>query len=406
MKDYTRVWAEIDLDAFYNNVIAMKEAVGEASVKLCAVIKSDGYGHGAAPIARTIDPLVWGYAVATFAEARNLRENGIEKPVLILGFVDERDFKDCIRLNLRLAFYDSCMTEPAIKAVREYREETGDNTAALLIHVKLDTGMGRIGFMCYDEEHRRSSVAAICEALSHDELKAEGCFMHFSKGDERDKSFAMLQHDRFMETIGLLKKEGISFSICHCDNSAGIIDMPKWHCDMVRMGITLYGMYPSDEVDKTRLSIRPCLSLRSRLVFIKTVPAGTMISYGGTYITKKEMRIGTVPVGYADGYSRALSNKGSVLICGKRAPIVGRVCMDQFMVDLSGIPEAKRFDEVTLIGEDGSEAVTADELAGLIGTINYELVCDISKRVPRVYYRSGKRVGSKDYFDDIYEPFD
>ena len=229
--------------------------------------------------------------------------------------------------------------------------------------------------------------------------------MHFSKGDETDKRYAVIQHERFTDMLSKLKKLGVAFPICHCDNSAGIIDMPEWHLNMVRMGISLYGMYPSDEVNKSRLTLIPAMSLKSRLIYVKTVPAGTSISYGGTFVTDRQMRIGTVSVGYADGYPRALSNKGSVIVCGKRVPIIGRICMDQFMVDLTDVPEAEKLSQVTLIGKDGEERISAEELAELTGTINYEIVCDISKRVPRVFFKNGKVVGTKDYIHDRYDDF-
>lgn len=229
--------------------------------------------------------------------------------------------------------------------------------------------------------------------------------MHFSKADETDKTFARIQHERFENVLSQLKEKGISFDICHCDNSAGIIDLPEWHGDMVRMGIGLYGLYPSEEVDKNRIKLHPAMSLWSRIVYIKTVPAGTPISYGGTFVTTRETVVGTVPVGYADGYPRNLSNKGSVIINGKRAPIIGRVCMDQFMVDLTDIPRVEKLDEVTLIGQNEDEQISVEEAAALAGTFNYEFVCGISKRVPRVFFRDGERMGTKDYIHDIYEDF-
>lgn len=408
MRDYYRVWAEIDLDAIYKNVEAMKDNVTDTDgsvPKLCAVIKADGYGHGAVPIAKTIGGLVWGYAVATVDEAVQLREHGISQPILVLGFVDEADYADCIRYQIRVTFYEKTMASGMVKAVMDYRALTGDAAARFPIHIKLDTGMGRLGFLTAAQEQAERSAEEIAEVAALPELYAEGCFMHFSKADEADKSFAHIQHERFVSMLGRLRTLGVGFEICHCDNSAGIIDLPDWHADMVRMGISLYGMYPSDEVNKKRLMLFPAMSLKSRLVYVKTVPAGTPISYGGTYVTTKQTRIGTIPVGYADGYPRNLSNKGSVLICGRRVPIIGRVCMDQFMVDLTDVPEAKKLTPVTLIGRDGSECITVEEAAALAGTFNYEFVCDIAKRVPRVFFRGEKKVGVKDYIHDRYEDF-
>lgn len=407
MRYYNRVWAEIDLDNIRKNVEAIKAnvSVGGDEPKLCAVIKADGYGHGAVPVAKTIDPLVWGYAVATVDEAVQLREHRIGKPILVLGFIDEEDYADCIKYQIRATLYEKAQVPGMVKAVGDYRKRTGISQIRFPVHIKLDTGMGRLGFLCADEKLRARSVEDIVEVASHSELLLEGCFMHFSKADETDKTFARIQHERFENVLSQLKEKGISFDICHCDNSAGIIDLPEWHGDMVRMGISLYGLYPSEEVDKNRIKLHPAMSLWSRIVYIKTVPAGTPISYGGTFVTTRETVVGTVPVGYADGYPRNLSNKGSVIINGKRAPIIGRVCMDQFMVDLTDIPRVEKLDEVTLIGQNEDEQISVEEAAALAGTFNYEFVCDISKRVPRVFFRDGERMGTKDYIHDIYEDF-
>lgn len=408
MRDYYRAWTEIDLDAVYKNVESMKSNVTNMDghvPRLCAVIKADGYGHGAVPIAKTIGELVWGYAVATVDEALQLREHGIDQPILILGFVDEADYADCIRYQLRVTLYEKQMVEGMVKAVQDYRVLTGDAEARFPVHIKLDTGMGRLGFLTATEQFMEHSAKEIADIVNFTELYTEGCYMHFSKADEFDKTFANVQHERFLCMLERLRALGVTFEICHCDNSAGIIDLPGWHGDMVRMGISLYGMYPSDEVNKRRLMLFPAMSLRSRLVYVKTVPAGTPISYGGTYVTTKETRIGTIPVGYADGYPRNLSNKGCVLIQGRRVPIIGRVCMDQFMVDLTDVPEAEKLTPVTLIGRDGDECITVEEAAALAGTFNYEFVCGIAKRIPRIFFRGGKKIGTKDYIHDRYEDF-
>jgi alanine racemase len=393
MTGHDRVWEEIDLDAIYQNVEAMQSAVTDVDgtvPKLCAVVKADGYGHGAVPIAKKIAGLVWGYAVATVDEALQLRQAQITKPILVLGFVDSEDYGLCIRHQIRVTLYERAEADDMVQEVLKYRQETGDERARLLVHIKLDTGMGRLGFLTAADALQEQSALEIAQVCSLSELDAEGCFMHFSKADEADKTFSNLQHQRFMQMIERLQALGVTFEICHCDNSAGIIDLPGWHGDMVRMGIALYGLYPSDEVNKKRLVLTPAMSLKSRLVYVKTVPAGTPISYGGTYVTTRETRIGTVPVGYADGYPRSLSNKGRVLVCGKSVPIIGRVCMDQMMVDLTDVPEAEKLMEVTLIGQEGAECITVEEAAALAGTFNYEFICGISKRVPRVYLEGGK----------------
>ncbi len=408
MREYDRAWAEIDLDAIYKNAESMRESLTEAGKcppALCAVIKADGYGHGAIPVAKTVENLVWGFAVANAQEGFLLRQHGIKKPVLVLGYVDKADYEECIKNQIRITLYEADMAEEMVRCVREYRKKTGDESARMLVHIKLDTGMGRLGFLSYNEELQEISARQIREALSNQELFGEGCYTHYSKADEKDKTFSKLQHERFLSMIKRLKDLGISFTIHHSDNSAGIIDLPGWQGDMVRMGISLYGLYPSQEVNKRRLALFPAMSLRSHLVQVKTVPAGTPISYGGTYVTERETRVGTVPIGYADGYPRSLSNKGEVLVCGRRVPIIGRICMDQLMVDLTDVPQAKRLTKVTLIGKDGGECIPVEEAATLAGTFNYEFICDISKRVPRVFYRDGKVVGSKDYFTDQYEDF-
>jgi alanine racemase len=392
MTGHNRVWEEVDLDAIYQNVEAMQAAVTDVdgtAPKLCAVVKADGYGHGAVPIAKKIDGLVWGYAVATVDEAMQLRAADVNKPILILGFVDQRDYALCMDHQIRVTLYERAEADDMVQAVLKYREETGKEQAKLLVHIKLDTGMGRLGFLTATDALQEQSVHEIAQVCSLSELDAEGCFMHFSKADEADKTFSNLQHQRFMQMLERLKALGVTFEICHCDNSAGIIDLPGWHGDMVRMGIALYGLYPSDEVNKKRLVLAPAMSLKSRLVYVKTVPAGTPISYGGTYVTTRETRIGTIPVGYADGYPRSLSNKGRVLVCGKSVPIIGRVCMDQMMVDLTDVPEAEKLTEVTLIGRDGAACITVEEAVALAGTFNYEFICGISKRVPRVYLEGG-----------------
>ena len=409
MKGYNKVWAEIDLDAIYKNVESMRDNVTDPEGRapgLCAVIKADGYGHGAVPVAKTIQNLVWGYAVATAQEAIQLRDHGITQPILVLGFVDESEYEDCIRYQIRVTFYEKAMTEGMVKAVDRYRKTSGDQSARMIIHVKLDTGMGRLGFLTSTPEQAAASAGEIVQALAHPELYPEGCFMHFSKADEADKSFSSLQHERFVAMLDRLRTLGVRFPLCHCDNSAGIIDFPGWHGDLVRMGISLYGLYPSEEVNKRRLVLFPAIVIKSRQVSVKTVPPGAPISYGGTYVTARETRVGTVPVGYADGYPRNLSNKGSVLILGRRVPIIGRVCMDQFMVDLTDVPEAEKLTEVTLIGKDKDACITVEEAAALAGTFNYEFVCAVSKRVPRVYFLHGKAVGRKDYFQDRYEDFE
>lgn len=379
MKYYNRVCAEVDLDAIAYNMEQLKNRIG-GDAKLIAVVKTDGYGHGAVPIAEMFEQFdyVWGYAVACLDEAVSLRENGITKPILVLGCVFPDQFEDMIRYEIRPAVY---MEETA----RLISEEAVRQGKDAYCHIKIDTGMGRIGFPAEEE-----SVDVIERISRLPGIRLEGMFTHFSKADEKDKTFTLKQHERFTRVIDMVEKRGIQIRYFDCDNSAGIIDFPNMKHDLARAGIAMYGMYPSDEVDKTAVDLKPALTLKSHVSFVKNIKAGTPISYGGTFVSNRPMRVATIPVGYGDGYPRSLSNKGYVLIHGKRAQILGRVCMDQFMVDVTDIPETKFMDPVTLVGSDGEDRITVEDLSSLSGRFNYEFVCCLGKRIPRVYKRNGK----------------
>lgn len=387
LEKYQRVYAAVDLSAVRWNMERMHDNL-MTGTQMIGVIKTDGYGHGAVPIGRELEtlPYVFGYAAATAEEAFILRRAGLKKPILILGYTFPYCYEELIRQDIRPAVFRRDM----LKALDECAEKLGKKAP---VHVKVDTGMSRIGIRP-DEE----GLAFMEWAVSLQHIVVEGAFTHFARADERDKSAARAQLARF---TGFLEKveerTGIEIPVKHCSNSAGILELPEANLSLVRAGITLYGLSPSEEVPKDLLSLRPVLSLKSHLVYVKEVEAGTPVSYGGTYVTEKRMRIATVPVGYGDGYPRSLSNKGYVLIRGKRARILGRVCMDQFMVDVSEIPEAKEGDEVTLIGADGAEEITMETLGDLSGRFNYELACDLGKRIPRVYLRDGGIVCTKDY---------
>lgn len=374
MKKYGRVWAEIDLDAVAENYQAMRDNICEET-KMIAVVKTDGYGHGAVPVSKLLEPLdyIWGFAVATAEEAYELRKSGITKPILILGYTFAEDYERLTKEEIRPAVfkYDMAeqMSEAALAAGRK-----------ISIHLVLDTGMTRIGFA--DTEERVREILKI-QALPGIEI--EGMFTHFARADELDKSHAREQARRYIRFSKRLEEAGVSIPLKHCSNSAAILEMPEVNMDLVRPGITGYGIYPSDEVSRERISLRAAMSLKSHVVFIKEVEAGVPVSYGGTYVTERTTRIATIPVGYGDGYPRSLSNKGWVLIRGKKAPILGRVCMDQFMVDVTEIPEAKELDEAVLMGESEGAFLGVDELGKLSGRFPYEFVCDIGKRVPRVY---------------------
>lgn len=387
MKAYNRVCARIDLDAVEYNIEMMKNNVRDGA-KMLGVVKTDGYGHGAVQIAKMLSPkdYMWGFAVATLDEAVVLRHGGIEKPILVLGciFPDQRE--DMIKHDIRMTLY----TEEMAREVSELAVKMGKQA---YIHIKLDTGMSRLGFLIEEE------AADIIERISKmPNLVMEGMYTHFAKADEIDKSFTEKQIRNYVWMKETLEKRGVAFTYYHCSNSAGIIDVPEANMDLVRAGISTYGLYPSEEVHKENVPLKPAMELISHVAHVKWVDAGTPVSYGGTYITDRRTKIATIPVGYGDGYPRSLSNKGYVLIHGKKAPILGRVCMDQFMVDATEIDDVKYADKVTLVGNDGVEKLPVEVLSGLSGRFNYEFVCDLGKRIPREFIRHGEIVEQMDYF--------
>lgn len=389
MNLYRRAVAEIDLDAILYNVGQMGRHIA-AGAKIMAVIKADGYGHGAVPIGKELEPLdiVWGYAVATAEEAWILRRNGLEKPILVLGAVFPEQYQGLVGQEIRPTIYSLQQAE----GLEEFLSRQG---TSLPVHVKIDTGLSRLGFQA--TEKAAGEVAQIA-GMGH--IIVEGLFTHFAKSDAKDKSMAISQMERFGAMQKMLAGYGISIPIAHCSNSAAIIDMPEAHMDLVRAGISLYGMWPSSEVQKENISLRPALSLKSCIVFLKELEQGRAVSYGATYETSGNQRIATIPVGYGDGYPRSLSNRGYVLVHGRRAPICGRICMDQFMVDVTDIPEAAEGDIVTLVGTDGAETITMEGIGELSGRFNYEFACDLGKRIPRVYKKGWEAVQAKDYFGE------
>jgi alanine racemase len=381
-----RVYAKVDLDSVDANIDLMESNFSKPT-PIMAVIKTNAYGHGAVAIARTLEgkDAVCGYAVATAEEALQLRKAGIQKMILILGYVFPKDYERLILEQVRFCVFRQDMA----KEISEVACRLGETA---YIHIKIDTGMHRIGFQVESQ-----SIDDIEKISRLPMLRLEGIFTHFARADETDKSDARQQYQKFTDMIVALENRGISFAMKHCSNSASILELPEFHMDMVRAGITLYGLWPSAEVKKC-LPLQPVLSLYSHIVHIKTLPRGSAISYGGTYQTKGPQQIATVPIGYGDGYPRSLSNCGFVLLHGRRAPIVGRVCMDQLMIDVTDIPQTQLFDTVTLLGQDGEESITMEELGELSGRFNYELACDIGLRVPRYFYRNGKKIGELDFF--------
>ena len=387
MRKYYRVQANINLDAIYHNVEQAKKLL-KPETKLMAVIKADGYGHGAVEIAETIDSLADAYGVAILEEGIELRKAGITKPILILGFTPQPQYGAMIDYDIMTAVFQADMAEKISQAAVSRGKTAG-------IHLKLDTGMSRIGFALDD-----AALSDIIKIAGLPGIRIEGCFSHFARMDEADKAKAMEQFSRYCEFTARMDRAGISIPVKHIANSAGIMEAPETHLDMVRDGICLYGLYPSEEVQKERLPLIPAMELKAWVSYVKELDAGVEVGYGGTYTTSRKTRVATIPVGYADGYPRCLSNTGRVLIHGQSAPIIGRVCMDQFMVDVTGIENVSEGDEVTLFGRDGGAEISVEEISGMSHSFNYEFVCDVGKRVPRVFYRDGKVIGTKDFYPE------
>lgn len=392
-EDYQRVYAEVRLDAVISNMDNMKANIAPKT-KMIAVIKTDGYGHGAIPIARELEGLdyLFGFAVATAEEALILRHVGIKKPILILGYTFPYSYEKLIEEEVRMAvFREDTLKELSEAAARLSERGIRKNAK---VHIKVDTGMSRIGVRP-DEK----GLEFVKRTFETEGIEVEGIFTHFARADESDKTAAKKQLTEFREFIGRIEeKTGRKIPVKHCSNSAGIVEIPDANMDVVRAGITLYGLWPSNQVRKDIVKLSPALSLYSHIVYIKEIEAGTAVSYGGTYVADRVRRVATIPVGYGDGYPRGLSGKGHILIHGKKAPILGRVCMDQFMVDVTEIPEAAMGDRVTLIGREGQQEITMELLGELSGRFNYELACDITKRVPRVYTKGGEILYTKDYY--------
>ena len=382
---YYRVYAEINLDAIVKNVDNLMALTKENTGAL-AVVKADGYGHGDVAVAKAVAQKVTGYAEATLDEAVNLRENGVKKPILVLGYVDPYEFDILVSHEITATVFDVETAQLLADAARVQKKQAH-------CHIKVDTGMRRIGL-----EPDENGIAIVKQITALKELSADGIFTHFAASDETDKTSAEHQFKLFTDFTGRLEKEGIHFTYRHCANSAAVIDMPQVDLDMVRLGIAMYGMYPSDEVKKEKVELFPALDLKSHVTMVKEIPAGEKVSYGGTFTTTRTTKLATVSVGYGDGYPRALSSKGYVLVRGQKAPIVGRVCMDQMMVDVTDIENVTRADIVTLIGKDGDAEITVEEIAALAGTFNYEFVCDLGKRIPRSYYLNGEYIGTHDCF--------
>ena len=386
--DYlNRVYLKIDLDCICENIRKVIEKVGK-NTKVMTVVKADAYGHGAIEVSKALSEIgTYGFAVATVGEALALRRAGITKPLLILDFVFPNQFETIIRNDIMLTVFQYGIA----KSLNEAAKQMGTTAH---IHLKIDTGMGRIGYIPNDE-----SIAEIKRISELSNIEIDGIFTHFACADHADKTSMNKQLSLFREFVSKLDNLGIDIPIKHVCNSAAIIDMHDDFLNMVRSGIITYGLYPSDEVQKDSIDVKPAMELHSVVINVKTINKGDTVSYGSTYIAEKPTVIATIPVGYADGYPRQLSNKGSVLIHGKRAKIVGRVCMDQFMVDVTDIPDVMIGDNVTLVGKDGDDFISCEEIGEISGRFNYEFLCCITRRVPRVYIRNGKTTKIVDYLE-------
>lgn len=371
MIDVRPTWMEVNLNTIAHNMRQIRH-ITRPQAEILAVVKANAYGHGALDVSRVVlqngaDRL----GVATTVEGIALREAGIKVPILILGLISIEQIPEVVDYNLT----QTVCTWECAKKLSQYA--VFRNKIAK-IHVKIDTGMGRIGLLP-DE-----ALDFIRRVIKLPKVEIEGLFTHFPTADEIDKTYTYRQIEQFQKVIQQLEKEDIFIPVQHAANSAAVIDMPEAHFTMVRPGMIMYGLYPSEHVSHA-IELRPALSLKSRVIYLKQVPAGSYISYGGIYKTERPSVIGTLPIGYADGWSRLLSGKGEVIIHGQKVPIVGRISMDQCMIDVTDVPGAKLYDEVVLIGRQGDCEITADEVAEKMGTINYEVICIITNRVPRVY---------------------
>jgi alanine racemase len=373
MSDYLRCYAEISLNNIRHNIDQVKSCIPEG-VRLLVVIKANAYGHGALEVAKCLEDVVDYYAVATVEEAVDLRNEGIRTPLLILGYTSPSQFEDSVKNDVTMAIYN-------LEEARELNRVAGAIGKKAIVHVAVDTGMTRIGF--HPDEKDADAVAEISRM---ENINLEGMFTHFSCADQYNQDYTMMQIRAFDHMSALLEERGVRIPIRHCCNSAAIMELTDHRYDMVRSGIVTYGIYPSEEVHKERLDLRPALAWKAHVIHLQDVPMGTGVGYGATFVTERPTtRIATVSVGYADGYPRALSSTGCVLIRGKRAPILGRVCMDQMMVDVTDIPGVEIEDVVTLIGRDGEDEIPVEEVADPADSFNYEMLCRISPRVTRRY---------------------
>ena len=379
MDSYRRAYAKVDLDAIKHNLTVTKKALKE-NMKLAAIVKADGYGHGSVPVSLYIKDIVDFFCVATLEEGVNLRYHGITNPILILACIPRNSYKESIVFDIRESVF-------TLDQAKKINDEAGELGKKISIHIAIDTGMNRIGF-----KPTKDSADIIKEISEMRNIKIEGIFTHFHSADENDLTSAKEQESLFRQFLDLLKSMGIKPAIVHASNSAAIVNGIGTDFEMVRLGITMYGVAPSNEVNLTDFDYRPALSIYSTITYIKRIKAGEFVSYGATFKAEKDM----------DGYPRDLSNKGYVLINGVKCNIIGRICMDQTIVDVSNVPNVNIGDTVVILGKSAGNSITVDELTKDSNTFSYEFICGINKRVPRLYYSNGEYVGKKDYIRDLY----
>ncbi len=376
-----RTWAEINLDAIASNYREIRK-ITDSSAKIMAVVKADAYGHGYLEVAKTLENEgVDAFAVALIEEGLQMRKSGFKQPILVLGAVPEEQYAAAIQNNISLTVF----SEDVAQKLSRLASALGINVK---IHIKLDTGMSRIGYVIGDG-HDDEVIDEIMRIAALDGITVEGIFSHFSTSDEKNREYTLMQFERFTDICSRLEKRGLKNCIRHIANSAAIMMYPEMHLDMVRPGIILYGLYPSDEVDRAKLRLIPAMTLKAKITHIKTLEKGRGVSYGKEYITDGSVRVATIPIGYADGYVRAIAKEGRVLAAGQKVKILGRICMDQCMIDVTNVNNINVGDEVILFSDSG---ISADDVASWMGSINYEVVCLVSKRIPRIYMKGGEAV--------------
>lgn len=380
---YRSTRVEVSLDALRANLAAFRRALSP-EMQLMAVVKANAYGHGAIQIAREAAACGVSYlSVAFLDEAIELREAGIDTPILVLGYTPPEGIVQAMKYRITLAVFSDEVLDEVERVLRANRHE--EDRPQLAIHIKLDTGMGRLGL--HDPQQAESFIR---RALVIPGLHVEGLFTHYASADESDATYTLEQHRKFAAIVRLFKGEGIEFPLVHAGNSATAIQFPQLSYNMLRLGISMYGLYPSAEVNRHRIPLQPLMSLKTAVVYVKTLPKNSGVSYGATYVTSRDERVATLPIGYADGFTRMLTGKAEVLVRGQKAPVIGRICMDQCIISVDGIDGVGVDDEVVIFGKQHDAEITADEIAAKLGTINYEITCMISHRVPRVYVQDGQ----------------